>query len=85
MEKLVEVDKDVRIELYTLGNLNEPQLLEINNTNSVETSNYNSKIPTRIFVHGFLSHGTLTKVFIKGIAFELFISLFKSIKYFAIW
>lgn len=68
-EQLIEVDKDVRIELYTLKKSNEPQLLEINDTSSIEKSNYNSKIPSRVFVHGFQSNGGLTKLFIDGIIF----------------
>lgn len=69
VEKLIDVDNDVQIELYTLNNSNEPQLLAINDTTSIEKSNYNLSIPTRIFVHGFLSNGGLTKVLIDGIVF----------------
>lgn len=69
-EQLIEVDKDVKIELYTLKKSNEPQILKIGDTRSVEKSNYNSKTPCRIFVHGFQSNGGLTKVFIDGIVFD---------------
>lgn len=81
MERLIEVDKEVRIELYTSENLNEPQLLEINNKASVETSNYNTKFPTRIFIHGFQSNGGLTKVFVNGTVLDLLNSPFKNCKF----
>lgn len=64
---MVDVDKDVRIELYTLKNPNEAQLLSIGDSNSVRKSNYNAKNPTRIFIHGFQSDGSLTRIFIDGI------------------
>lgn len=70
-EQLIDVEKDVRIELYTLKNPNEPQLLHINDLNSIEKSNYNLKNPTRIFIHGFQSNGGLTKIFIDGIFYWL--------------
>lgn len=70
-EQLIDVDKDVRIELYTLKNPSEPHLLHINDSNSIEKSNYNLKNPTRIFIHGFQSDGGLTRIFIDGIALLL--------------
>lgn len=73
VEKLIDVDKDIRIELYSYENLKEPQILVINDTTSIEKSNYNLKIPTRIFMHGFQSHGDLTKIFIDGIVLHNFI------------
>lgn len=76
-EQLIDVDKDVRIELYTLKNLNEPQLLNVNDKSSIERSNYNSKNPTRIFVHGFQADGSLTKIFIDGIVYILFLNFLK--------
>lgn len=69
-EQLIDPDKDVQIELYTLKNLKESQILHINDINSVEKSNYNSETPTRIFVHGFQSNGGLIKIFIDGITFD---------------
>lgn len=58
-KQLFEVENDVKIELYTLKNPTEPQLLVINDTNSIKESNFNPGVPTRIFIHGFMSKGEL--------------------------
>lgn len=68
-EQLIDVDKDVRIELYTLKNSNAPQLLNSKDSDSIKKSNYDLNNPTRIFVHGFQSNGGLTKIFTDGIVF----------------
>lgn len=53
------VENDVQIDLYTLKNPTEPQILVINDTNSIKESNFNPEVPTRIFIHGFQSEGEL--------------------------
>ncbi|XP_055306664.1 lipase member H-like, partial [Sitodiplosis mosellana] len=54
-----DVQNDVEINLYTLKNPTEPQILVINDTNSIEESHFNRNVPTRIFIHGFQSKGEL--------------------------
>lgn len=65
-EKLIEVEKDVRFDLFTLKNPSEPEFLLINDTTSFEKSNYDRDIPTRIFVHGFQSKGELRESMTNG-------------------
>lgn len=61
------VDKDVSIDLYTLKNRIKPQILGLNDSKSIEESNFNKKNPTRIFIHGFHSKtGSLRKAFVQG-------------------
>lgn len=60
-------DKDVIFELYTLKNQDNPQKLHINDHVSLITSHYNVLKPTRIVVHGYNSHGELTKSFRQGL------------------
>lgn len=48
-----DVEKDVRFELFTPKNPNEPQLLTLDNHTTVEGSNYNRLYPTRILIHGW--------------------------------
>lgn len=50
---IINVDKDIHIDLYTLTNPNEPQHLVVHDKSSIADSNYNRKVPTRIFIHGF--------------------------------
>ncbi|XP_031622980.1 uncharacterized protein LOC116340565 [Contarinia nasturtii] len=57
-----DVDKDVRFDLYTLNNPTVPQILDLNNINTITESNFKSEVPTRIIIHGFFSNGQLTKV-----------------------
>lgn len=64
---LFMVEKEVSIDLYTLKNKNEPQILIPNDIKSIKESNFNQSIPTRICVHGFHSKkGTLRNAFVKG-------------------
>lgn len=63
---LLDVNRDVQIQLFTLKNPIEPQILAINDTNSIIKSNYNTKLPTRIFIHGFYSKGELKKTLTEG-------------------
>lgn len=61
------VHEDVSIDLYTLKNRINPQILVLNDTKSIEKSNFNKKNPTRIFIHGFHSKtGSLRKAFVHG-------------------
>lgn len=44
---------DTRFELFTLKNPTEPQLLFLDNSTTIDRSNFNSAYPTRMFVHGW--------------------------------
>lgn len=57
----------MQFDLYTLKNPVEPQTLIINDTKSIKESNFNSKVPTRIFIHGFQSKGELKNSLTGGI------------------
>lgn len=66
-DDLFMVEKEVSIDLYTLKNKNEPQILIPNDIKSIKESNFNKNIPTRICVHGFHSKkGALRNAFVKG-------------------
>lgn len=65
-QPLLDVSQDVQIQLFTLKNPIEPQILVINDTNSIIESNYNIKLPTRIFIHGFYSKGELKETLTEG-------------------
>lgn len=66
-DDLFMVEKEVSIDLYTLKNKNEPQILIPNDIKSIEESNFNKNIPTRICVHGFHSKkGALRNAFVNG-------------------
>lgn len=57
-EPLINVDRDVRIDLFTLKNPTTAQSLQTYDMKSITESNYNPKYPTRIFIHGFQTgHG----------------------------
>lgn len=51
------VEEDVSFELYTLKNQATPQILSMNNITSITASNFNKKIPTRIYIHGWQEYG----------------------------
>lgn len=81
-DDLFIVEKDISIDLYTLKNRIEPQTLVHNDTKSIEESNFNKDIPTRIFVHGFHSKtGSLRNAFIRGKAC-IFSRLIENLKIF---
>lgn len=62
-----EVEQEVAFELFTLKNPNKVQILSLNNITSITASNFNKKVPTRIFIHGWQEYsGTLKKIFIEG-------------------
>ena len=65
-KQFFEAEKDVQMDLYTLQNPKEPQTLVIYNTSSIYESNFNSSVPTRIFIHGFQSRGELKNTLTKG-------------------
>lgn len=56
-DRSLHVDEDVQIELFTLRNPIVPQILRMNNINTIIKSNFNCKAPTRIIIHGFRSSG----------------------------
>lgn len=70
--QLIQVDKDVRFDLYTPKNPTEHQILQINDADSITQSNYNPEFPTRIFIHGFQSKGELKSIFTDGKRFLIF-------------
>lgn len=51
---LFNVEEDVTFELYTLKNKLKPQILLPGNLLTIEASNFNGSLPTRIYIHGFL-------------------------------
>lgn len=46
-------EQDVSFELYTLKNQNTPQILSTENITTITSSNFNKKVPTRIYIHGW--------------------------------
>lgn len=74
-EPLIDVDRDVHIDLYTLDNPTTPQFLVINDTNSITSSNYDPEARTRIFIHGFRSGEGFKNSLIDG---EIMIFEYKS-------
>lgn len=46
-------NKDTRFQLFTLKNPTEPQLLLLDNSTTIEESNFNHNLDTRIFIHGW--------------------------------
>lgn len=65
-DPIINVDRDIHIDLYTLKNQNEPQLLVVHDKSSIAQSNYNRKVPTRIFIHGFGNGRAFTNSFADG-------------------
>ena len=66
MGKKFDVSKDVQFDLYTLRNPTTAQILTIDNTTSIDESNFNRELPTRIFIHGFQSKRRLKKALTDG-------------------
>lgn len=52
MEPDFSPEKDVAFELYTLKNVDKPQILSTNDITSITKSNFNKNVPTRIYIHG---------------------------------
>jgi hypothetical protein len=50
-------ERDVRLLLNTRRNTGASQNLQFNDIASVRNSNYNSRLPTRILIHGFREDG----------------------------
>lgn len=65
-KQVFKVENDVQMDLYTLQNPIEPQTLVIYNKSSIYESNFNSNVPTRIFIHGFQSRGELKDTLTNG-------------------
>lgn len=59
------VEQDVRLELYTLKNQNDPQILQPND-GALDQSNFNPQRNIRIVTHGWNSDNELAKSFSKG-------------------
>lgn len=56
-----DVNNDVRFDLYTMKNKDEPQILVLNDIDSIKSSNFNRTLPTRIYVHGWQEHGSVIR------------------------
>lgn len=46
-------NKDTHFELFTSKNPTKPQLLLLDNSSSIVNSNFDSKLDTRVFIHGW--------------------------------
>lgn len=60
-QPLFDVNSDVKFDLYTLKNREEPQVLVLGDVESIKSSNFNKSLPTRIYVHGWQEHGSTMK------------------------
>lgn len=62
-----QLEQDVKFELYSLKNPNKPQILSLDDLNTITTSNFNKNVPTRIFIHGWQEYGnSLRNIFTDG-------------------
>lgn len=61
-------NKDTRFELFTSKNPTKPQLLLLDNSTTIENSNFNSQLDTRFFIHGWLEN--IQKIYLKKILKE---------------
>lgn len=50
---LFAANEDTRFELFTWKNPTQSQLLLLDNSSSIENSNFDSKLDTRVFIHGW--------------------------------
>lgn len=50
---LFTANEDTRFELFTWKNPTQSQLLLLDNSSSIENSNFDSKLDTRVFIHGW--------------------------------
>ena len=66
MGRKFDVNRDVQFDLYTLRNPTKPQILKINDANSIDKSNFNRDLPTRIFIHGWQGIKIFAKVLTTG-------------------
>lgn len=67
---LFDIRKSVKFQLYTLKNPTEPQILLNNDLDSITFSNYDPKLPTRMIIHGWLSHGEFRAALTEGMVFH---------------
>lgn len=58
IDPLFDAYRDVRILLTTRQNINNPQVLQFRNLDSVRGSHYNPARPTRVLIHGFWEDDT---------------------------
>lgn len=56
----------VRFELFTLRNIDQPQLLNALDLDALHSSDFNPNRPTRFVTHGWRAGGWLTEMFVKG-------------------
>jgi hypothetical protein len=54
IDAFFNAERDVRFLLQTRQNRNNPQVLQLENLQSIQSSHYNPARPTRILTHGFL-------------------------------
>lgn len=57
------VEEGVFFELFTQNNPTEADILQLNNYSSIQQSNFDAKKPTRMFIHGWNSDGSLPPLF----------------------
>lgn len=68
--------KDVKIELYTLTNKDEPQILVPNDIASITSSKFNKSLPTRIYIHGWQEYfGNMKKCFNDGDSLQIVVEI----------
>lgn len=66
-------EKDVTFELYTLKNMDKPQILSMDDITSITESNFNKNVATRIYIHGWQEYlGNMKKCFNDGKIFDKF-------------
>lgn len=59
-------EKDMFFQLYTQRDFVTPQILLPTNWTTIETSDFNASIPTRIFIHGWRGHPRFSKILADG-------------------
>lgn len=57
LERLFDAEKDVVFQLFTHAAAENPQILTLNDPESVHQSNFSAANPTRFIIHGWLSSG----------------------------
>lgn len=54
---------EIRLELFTLNNIDTPQRLNAVDVNALQQSHFNSQRPTRFVTHGWRAGSSLTRLF----------------------
>lgn len=65
-EDVLQVEKTIIVELYSLKNPNTTQHLNHTNLSSIADSHFNASLPTRLCIHGWQSRGEFKKHAIEG-------------------